>query len=217
MGVNDIKLSPIDFWTPSDPRIKVGRFTYGNPRIMIWTEHESLTVGSFCSIADNVTIFAGGEHNHNWATTYPLRIAFNSPMANIDGHPASKGPTVIGNDVWIGYGATIMSGVVIGDGAVIGAQSVVTKDIPPYAICVGNPATVKKMRFDSKTIEKLQALCWWNWSIEKIKLNLHVLCNDDLSELFRINKEVVSHNNLSKSFIGRMLKFYKLKCRNEKK
>lgn len=203
------EVSSIDFWLPTDPRIKVGRFTYGNPRIMIWTEEESLTVGSFCSIADNVTIFAGGEHNHNWATTYPLRIAFNNPLANIDGHPASKGPTIIGNDVWIGYGATIMSGVLIGDGAVIGAQSVVTKDVPAYSICVGNPATVKKMRFESKTIEKLQAMCWWDWPIDKIRSNLHLLCNDDLSELLRVHSKPEFMSNLNKSFLGYIVALFR--------
>lgn len=184
MEINGAKLSSINFWMPSDPRINVGRFTYGNPKIMIWTEDESLTVGSFCSIADNVTIFAGGEHNHSWVTTYPLRIAFNDPGANLDGHPATKGPTIIGNDVWIGYGATVMSGVVIGDGAVIGAHSVVTKSVPAYSICVGNPAVVKKMRFDFKTIEKLKKLCWWDWPIEKIKNNIDLLCSNKVSDLF---------------------------------
>ncbi len=181
--MSDQDTSPISFWVSNDPRVSVGRYTYGNPRIMIWSEHERVSVGSFCSIADNVTIFAGGEHNHNWATTYPLRIAFNDPRANKDGHPATKGPTIIGHDVWIGYGATIMSGVIIGNGAVIGAHSVVTQNVPPYTIFVGNPAIQKKVRFDKATVKQLQKIMWWNWPIEKIIANVDVLCNPDINGL----------------------------------
>jgi acetyltransferase-like isoleucine patch superfamily enzyme len=185
MSTTDQDTSPIPFWICHDPRVSVGRYTYGNPKIMIWTEHERVNVGSFCSIADHVTIFAGGEHNHHWATTYPLRIAFNDPVANKDGHPATKGPTVIGHDVWLGYGATIMSGVNIGDGAVIGAHSVVTQNVPAYAIYAGNPAVFKKMRFDTATIQHLQAMQWWHWPLEKIRANVHLLCNPSLTDLLQ--------------------------------
>lgn len=211
MVENDRDKSAINFWVSQDPRVSVGRYTYGNPKIMIWTENEQLSVGSFCSIAENVTIFAGGEHNHNWATTYPLRIAFNDPMANRDGHPATKGPTSIGHDVWIGYGATIMSGVSIGNGAIIGAHSVVTKDVPAYAIYAGNPAIQKKMRFDQAKILQMQQLKWWDWPDEKIKANVDLLCNSNIDELFEcsINNSKYKKNKLIQLTIKKLKQYFK--------
>ncbi len=106
--------SQIDSLVSGDQRISVGRFTYGNPALKVWGEGESLSIGAFCSIADDVVIFGGGEHRSDWITTFPLRIAFGDALAGSDGHPASKGPTCIGNDVWIGHGACVLSGVTIG-------------------------------------------------------------------------------------------------------
>ena len=172
----------IPVFQTDDPRVSVGRFTYGNPKLMLWTEYERIDIGSFCSIADNVTIFAGGEHNTNWVTTYPLRIAFGHQHAEVDGHPHTKGNTTIGNDVWIGYGATILSGVDIGDGAVIGAGAVVVKDVPPYAVAVGNPARLIRYRFDLEMITKLREISWWNWPLEKIKENISILCSANIRD-----------------------------------
>jgi acetyltransferase-like isoleucine patch superfamily enzyme len=137
---------------PTDSRVSVGRFTYGNPQFMLWDDSERIQIGSFCSIASEVVIFGGGEHRTDWVTTFPLRIAFGDPLAGKDGHPASKGETRIGNDVWIGFRAMVLSGVTIGDGVVIGTGAVVAADVPSYAIVAGNPA---------KVIEKLLALRWW--------------------------------------------------------
>ncbi|HGM6067286.1 TPA: CatB-related O-acetyltransferase [Stenotrophomonas maltophilia] len=162
--------------TVHDPRIQVGRFTYGSPNFRIWAEHESITIGAFCSIADEVAIFGGGEHNAQWVTTFPLRIALGHPDALADGHPATRGPTRIGNDVWIGHGATIMSGVTVGNGAIIGARAVVAKDVPPYAVVVGNPARVVRYRFDDEQIQALQRIQWWNWPIERISEMVPLLC-----------------------------------------
>ena len=81
----------------TDPRITVGRFTYGGPVFKLWGETESIEIGSYCSIADDVTIFGGGEHNPQWVTTFPLRLAYGDPLAWKDGHPATKGKTSIGN------------------------------------------------------------------------------------------------------------------------
>ena len=187
MDQNSIEPSHIPPWISADPRVSVGRYTYGQPRILIWSEDERVKVGSFCSISDDVTIFAGGEHNHHWVTTFPLRLAFYGPLIPNDGHPATKGETVIGHDVWIGFGATILSGVVIGDGAVIGARSVVTQDVPPYAIYAGNPATFKKFRFDADTVYQLLQLKWWTWPLEKIKENTHLLCSQDTKSLLLLH------------------------------
>ncbi len=166
----------------TDPRIEVGRFTYGNPNFRIWAEDESVSIGAFCSIAEDVAIFGGGEHNTQWVTTFPLRIALGHERANADGHPATRGPTRIGNDVWIGHGATIMSGVTVGDGAIIGARAVVAKDVPPYAVVVGNPGRVVRYRFNDAQIASLRQICWWDWPIEKIAEHVPLLCGGSIDD-----------------------------------
>lgn len=166
--------------TSSDPRISVGRYTYGTPQFKVWSEGEVIRIGAFCSIADDVLVFGGGEHRLDWVTTYPLRIALNSPGAGRDGHPHTKGPTIIGNDVWIGHGAMIVSGVTVGDGACIGAGAVVTRDVPPYAVVAGNPARVVRRRFDEESIARLQEIQWWHWPIEKIRSFESLLCAPDI-------------------------------------
>lgn len=173
MNEHESRIVPL---VSNDPRVEIGRFTYGNPQFKMWSEGESVSIGAFCSIADDVVIFGGGEHRSEWVTTFPLRIAFGDPLAGHDGHPASKGPTVIGNDVWIGYGATILSGVTIGDGAIVGARAVVTRDVAPYAIVTGNPAQQVKMRFSPEQIDALLRIHWWEWRIEDIYARQAELC-----------------------------------------
>lgn len=168
------------FLTSSDPRISIGRFTYGEPKFKIWFNTERIKIGSFCSIADEVVIFGGGEHQTRWVTTFPLRAAFNEPN---DGAAFSKGETIIGNDVWIASRVMILSGVTIGNGAVIGAGSVVASNVPPYAIVVGNPAKIIRYRFTESEIEKLLALCWWDWDINKIKSNISLLCSPNIEDV----------------------------------
>lgn len=94
-----------------------------------------------------------------------------------------KGDIVVGNDVWFGYDSLIKNGVTIGNGAIIAARAVVIKDVPAYSIVAGNPAKVVKMRFDDKTIERLQKIAWWDWDIEKINRNLKLICNLDIDRL----------------------------------
>jgi len=160
----------------------IGDFTYGLPTIKHWGEKATLKIGKFCSFADNVTIFLGGNHRTDWVSTYPFNVLCDAfPNAKtIIGHPATKGNVSIGNDVWIGFHATILSGVSIGNGAVIAANAVVTKDVPPYAIVAGNPAQIVKFRFSTETIDLLQKIQWWNWPIEKINSNVKKICNSDI-------------------------------------
>lgn len=169
----------------SDARVTVGRFTYGTPQLKLWSENERISIGAFCSIADEVLILGGGEHNTDWVTTYPLRIALNDPGAGEDGHPATKGHTLIGNDVWIGTRSVILSGVRIGDGAVIGAGSVVSRDVAPYSIVAGNPATFVRARFPARIAEALLQIAWWHWPLEKIRKNAAYLCSNDVEEFVR--------------------------------
>ena len=140
--------------------------------------------GRFSSLADGISFIIGGNHPLKIVSTSPLdhsgviKNIFGavrpdlSPLPNVRHNPRQ---IIIGNDVWIGKSVTIMGGVKIGNGAVIGAGAVVAKDIPPYAIAVGNPARVVKYRFDKETIRKLLAVKWWNWSLEKIADNFPLM------------------------------------------
>ena len=155
--------------TTDDPRVSIGRFTYGGATFKLWSAGERIEVGAFCSFAEDVLIFGGGEHRMDWVTTHPLRIAFNSPGAGQDGHPHSKGVTRIGNDVWIGHGALILSGVTVGHGACIGAGAVVSKDVPPYAIVAGVPGRVIRSRFPPAIIARIEASRWWTLDREALR------------------------------------------------
>jgi chloramphenicol O-acetyltransferase type B len=162
------------------PQYDVGIGTYGRPDVVSFGEGTNLTIGAYCSIAPNVTIFLGGEHRTDWVTTFPFSVLWKAGKS-IPGHPVSKGNVTIGNDVWIGQGATILSGVNIGDGAVIAAGSVVTRGVSPYSIVGGNPAREIKQRFDSTTVERLLRIKWWAWPTERIQQFLPLLLSSDLN------------------------------------
>jgi acetyltransferase-like isoleucine patch superfamily enzyme len=151
--------------------VQIGRHTYGydSDTFSMFTEGAGVVVGAFCSISPKVRILGGGEHFTTRVTTFPLHALMVDPAKRNGVDAVDKGPTVIGNDVWIGLGATILAGVTVGDGAVIGAGAVITKPVPPYAIVVGNPASVIRYRFDSEIRDRLLALRWWEWSDEEIR------------------------------------------------
>ena len=161
--------------------MEIGRFTYGLEWLTVreWGEGASLTIGAFCSIAEGTQIFLGGNHRADWITTYPFghihqeQLGADAPA----GHPATNGPVVIGNCVWIGSNATIMSGVSISDGAIIAANATVTKDVGPYEIVGGNPAKLIRKRFDDLIIEKLLELEWWNMATEQVREISSILCS----------------------------------------
>lgn len=163
----------------------IGDFSYGIPKVLFENEEANLFIGKYCSISENVCIFLGGNHRYDWITTYPFS-ALNDyfPMAKtISGHPATNGNVTIGNDVWISRSVTIMSGINISNGAIVGANSVVTKNIGPYEIWAGNPAKFIRKRFNDETISFLMEIEWWNWEHEKIIQNLEILCSNDISSI----------------------------------
>lgn len=166
-----------------DGNITIGRYTsIWGPQIFIIGRIYGIEIGSFCSIARNVSI-QEDNHNSRRTTTYFLeRNLLNEPLS--DNAIVSKGKIVIGNDVWIGSNVQILSGVNIGDGVIIGAGAVVTNDIPPYAIAVGNPAKVIKYRFNNDIINQLLELQWWNWSIDKIIKHKELLLSEPSTKEF---------------------------------
>lgn len=146
---------------------------------------DQLIIGKFCMIASGVTfIMNGANHLTDAVSTYPFAIFGSGWEHAMEGKKyPSKGNTVIGNDVWIGYNATIMPGVHIGDGAIIASNSTVTKDVEPFAVVGGNPAREIKKRFAAEDIEKLLELKWWDWDMEKITQHLHHLTGNHIDDL----------------------------------
>lgn len=179
-----------------NPNIIVGDYTYyddfenvenfeKNVKYHFDFTGDKLIIGKFCMIASDVTfIMNGANHLTDALTTFPFAIFGNGWDTAMDGKSyPNKGDIVIGNDVWIGYNATIMAGVHIGDGAIIATNATVVKDVAPYSIVGGNPAHEIKKRFSEKKIQKLLNLQWWNWDIEKITANLHLLTGNSVDTL----------------------------------
>jgi len=171
-----------------NPDIIVGDFTYyddfetvenfeKNVKYLFPFVGDKLIIGKFCMIASDVLfIMNGANHLSDAISTYPFAIFGDDWSEAMEGKSyPTKGDTIIGNDVWIGFGATIMPGVKIGDGVIIATKSVVTKDVEPYAIVGGNPAKEIRKRFSEEEIEKLLDMQWWDWPIEKITENVQNL------------------------------------------
>ena len=184
----------------TDPNIEVGEYTIYNDFVHDPRDFEKnnvlyhypingdkLKIGKFSSIACGAKfIFTSANHTMHSLSNYTFPIFFEEwglDAKNIRSAWDNKGDIVVGNDVWIGYEAVILSGVTIGDGAVIGARAVVTKDVPPYTVVGGVPARPIKKRFDDETIAKLQKLSWWNWDKNKINRNIHNIQNGDIDAL----------------------------------
>jgi virginiamycin A acetyltransferase len=154
--------------------VEVGQRTYYDPkgvRFITWIPGERIVIGKYCSIANGVTIFSGGGHRTDSVSTYPFDNFFfgrKNPTRTYQ----TTGKTVVGNDVWIGYGAHISGGVQIGHGAVIGTRAAVFSDVPSYGIVVGNPARLVRYRFSRPLVERLLRIAWWDWPEDTVRENL---------------------------------------------
>lgn len=181
-------------------QIIVGDYTYYDDpemqndfeekNVLYLFEHmqDKLIIGKFCQIASQVRfIMSAACHSMEGFSTYPFQ-AFGGAWKEASWSVTSKGDTTVGNDVWIGNSATIMPGVSIGHGAIVGTNSLVTKDVEPYTIVGGNPAKIIRKRFDDETIEFLLQLCWWDWPVARITENLKAITTGDIQALKRIHK-----------------------------
>ena len=184
----------------NNPNIIVGDYTIYNDFVNDPTQFEKnnvlyhypinqdrLIIGKFCSIACGAKfLFNSANHALRSLSNYTFPLFFEewgSNKKNVASAWDNKGDIIIGNDVWIGYEAVIMAGVHIGDGAVIAARAVVTKDVPPYTIVGGTPARKIRMRFEEETIAKLQQIQWWNWPVEKIRRSLPYIMEGTVDRL----------------------------------
>lgn len=187
-----------------NPRIIIGDYTYyddkdGADRFEEHVTHfyefigDQLIIGNFCAIARGVCfVMNGANHRMDCATTYPFYIMgrdWGGAIAPVKDELSLKGDTVVDNDVWIGQNVTIMPGVHIGNGAIIGTNATVASDIPPYSIAVGNPARVIRRRFDEETIELLERLAWWNRPIKEIDTLMPLLTLTDTEEMKKAIRE----------------------------
>ena len=184
----------------TDPAITVGDYTMYNDFVndpvgfeknnVLYhypINRDRLIIGKFCSIACGAKfLFNSANHTLSSLSTYPFPLFFEEwglEKRNVAESWDNKGDIVLGNDVWIGYEAVIMAGVTIGDGAIIGARAVVTKDVPPYTVAGGIPAKPIKKRYPEETIAALSELKWWDWPEERIAQNLHAIKAGKLNEL----------------------------------
>ena len=186
-----------------DPSIEVGDYTIYNDFVsdpLLFERnnvlyhypinHERLIIGKFCSIACGAKfLFNCANHTLKSLSTYTFPLFYEDwglEKSDVATAWDNKGDIVIGNDVWIGYEAVIMAGVHIGNGAIIAARAVVTKDVPPYTIVGGVPARPIRQRFDEEVVQKLETLKWWDWSAEKIRRCLPYIEKGNINEVLQM-------------------------------
>jgi acetyltransferase-like isoleucine patch superfamily enzyme len=148
----------------------MGRHSFGHgvDTFQLFRPGARIEVGAFCSIQREARILAGSEHVTGRASTFPFNARIFAPERGNLEEAIDPGPTMIGNDVWIGMGAIILAGVMVGDGSVIGAGAVISKHVPAYSVIVGNPAEIVRYRFDEQLRRRLLALRWWDWDEQEL-------------------------------------------------
>ncbi len=161
--------------------MKIGEHTYGQPNLRMYSgdSDDGVTIGKYCSISNEVIFFPGGNHPTCWVSTFPFHGLGLLPGTK-PGMPCSDGPITVGNDVWLGYHTTVLSGVTIGDGAVVGAYAVVAHDVPAYAVAVGNPARVARYRFSEAQIAALLRIRWWDWPYVEVLRAVWLLSSPEI-------------------------------------
>lgn len=175
------------------PRWQVGDYSYASAHKppQDWAFHlapylyefspERLIIGKFCQIADGVQfITVSANHRYDGFTSFPFAIFGGGPAAGRPSMPDPGPDTVIGHDVWLGQGARVLPGAQIGNGCIIGSGAVVSGHVPPYSIITGNPGRITRMRFPPEVVDRLQALRWWDWPIERILKEEAALCSGDM-------------------------------------
>jgi acetyltransferase-like isoleucine patch superfamily enzyme len=173
-------LPPAVVRDPGPPLLEIGTNSATPGIIQYLGETGSVRIGKWCSIEQTARIFVGGEHPTDFVSLYPFRLTFGMEGLLKDGIPSTKGPVVIGNDVWLGWESLVKSGVTIGDGAIVGTRAVVTHDVEPYSIVAGVPARHVRWRFEAHQREALLRIAWWDWPEEKIRQYVPQLLSNDV-------------------------------------
>src|SRR4051794_20515094 len=182
--------------------VEVGEYTYydsyGDPlafereAVLYAFGPERLIIGRFCAIASGVRfLMPGANHADRGPSAFPFGIfgaPWNTTMDIVMSAP-SRGDTIVGHDVWLGYSALVLPGVTIGDGAVVAAAAVVAHDVPPYAVVAGNPARVVRLRFSKEDVQRLLRAAWWDWPIEIVTEHVRAIMAGTAAELERIAAE----------------------------
>ena len=186
-GSNDLcKKDHTVTFTRAENSLKNPRLYYEKSTI----DDARLFFGRFCSVAIGTSFYLGGNHNYKRATTW---LPFSLKTDGVSKNFTTNGDIIIGNDVWIGDNATILSGVSVGNGAVIGCNSLITKDVEPYTIVGGNPAKPIRKRFTEDVVKKFEKYQWWNLKENLIIENSHLLFSEDLQPLFLLCEEKIKN------------------------
>ena len=193
--INDLQIEVGDYTIYNDFVADPLLFEKNNVLYHYPIHQEKLIIGKFCSIACGTKfLFNCANHTQKSLSTYTFPLFYEEwelKKSNITTAWDNKGDIVIGNDVWIGYEAVIMAGVHIGDGAIIAARAVVTKDVPPYTIVGGTPAKEIRKRFDAEVIQQLLMLKWWDWATDEIRQYLPYITEGKLNELLTVKKDII--------------------------
>jgi virginiamycin A acetyltransferase len=180
----------------TSPLIEVGEFSYYDDpddatsfetrNVLYHYGPEKLVIGRFCALGTGVRfLMNGANHRMDGPSTFPFPSMGGSWADHFDlltGLP-NRGDTVVGHDVWFGYGATVLPGVRIGNGAIVGAGSVVTGDVPDYGIVGGNPARLLRIRYDARDVARLLDVAWWDWPLEHITAHVRTIMSGSVDDL----------------------------------